>query len=510
MAPRGAAQRPQLKRPQDETPEKLPEEKKPKKQVKGPRAVGLLQLNSSGKGTLLPIAIQVEGKFYDASVYKAEPIPMALESGTVYEVEQAGSSQGLFMVNGALHSKAVGTQPWMGAGSYLPNGTEAAKTTRKAEDKPVGIEISDSDAPPRLTRNGSKGAPSPGTAPASDSTGGKDTSDKPVASAPPASTQPSDKPSITPPTQDPPKTAAPPASDKPAEKDQTADKAAEKSDKPTPGTDKAGEASPSSPGANPTPSAEKSGDQPSGTYYRPTLRRGKPTEAAPAVDELTPKPIKAETPAAATAASNGPLQLLPAISDAGGPSPRPYKFFWKTGEEEERRGQMLALAADEIRAYAAAVAKNSISAKPAATKAPPGAKAPAVARKPAAKTVPPVFENTQFQAFDVWGTNQPLLIMSTEAHLPPDKGATTAPETYSITLVARTDIYGNLRKVYSGVTDRFHLDVTPRLQLIDAVDADGDGRGELLFKKTSDAGNGYVIYRATADKLWKLFDSLGE
>ena len=46
------------------------------------------------------------------------------------------------------------------------------------------------------------------------------------------------------------------------------------------------------------------------------------------------------------------------------------------------------------------------------------------------------------------------------------------------------------------------------MELIDAVDADGDGRGELLFRETSDAGTGWVIYRATADKLWKMFDSL--
>jgi hypothetical protein len=69
-------------------------------------------------------------------------------------------------------------------------------------------------------------------------------------------------------------------------------------------------------------------------------------------------------------------------------------------------------------------------------------------------------------------------------------------------------MYNNLRKLYSGVTDRFHLDVTPQLEPIDAVDADGDGRGELLFRKTSDVGSGWIIYRPTADKLWKMFDSL--
>jgi len=198
------------------------------------------------------------------------------------------------------------------------------------------------------------------------------------------------------------------------------------------------------------------------------------------------------------------MQLVPAISDAGGPDPRPYKFFWKTGEEEDRRKEMLALAANEVQAYANALAKNRIPAKP------PAAKPAAAGHKSPAKPVQPVFENIQFRAFDVWVNNQPVMIWSAEAHFPPAPGATGTPEQYSITLVTRTDIYGNLRKLYSGVTDKFHLDVTPRLELIDAVDADGDGRGELLFRKTTDAGSGYVIYRASADKLWKMFDSLGE
>jgi hypothetical protein len=198
---------------------------------------------------------------------------------------------------------------------------------------------------------------------------------------------------------------------------------------------------------------------------------------------------------------------MPAISDAGGPDPQSYKFFWKSGEEDERRQQMLALAGDEVRAYASALVKNRILAKP------PAGKAGVPVRKSPAKQAQPVFENIQFRAFDVWGNNQPVMILSAEAHFPPAPGATTAttaPETYSITLVAKTDIYGSLRKLYSGVTDKFHLDVTPRLELIDAVDADGDSRGELLFRETTDAGSGYVIYRATADKLWKMFDSLGE
>ena len=74
-------------------------------------------------------------------------------------------------------------------------------------------------------------------------------------------------------------------------------------------------------------------------------------------------------------------------------------------------------------------------------------------------------------------------------------------------VVARIDTYGDLRKVLVQVTDDQHLDLTPRLELIDAMDADGDGVGELLFRKTTDAAQGYLIARVTSDQLWPLFDT---
>ena len=48
--------------------------------------MGLLELASNGKAHLIPITILYDGEFYDASAYKAAPVPMALESGTVYAV----------------------------------------------------------------------------------------------------------------------------------------------------------------------------------------------------------------------------------------------------------------------------------------------------------------------------------------------------------------------------------------------------------------------------------------
>jgi hypothetical protein len=502
MVPHSAAQgTPQLKRPQ-EAPQEKPSEPR-KKKVKGPRAVGVLQLTGNGKGTLIPIAILVDGKFYDASAYKADPVPMALDSGTVYEVEQSGDSQGLFTISGALHSKNPGSpHPWVGAGSYLAHGTEVARTAHKAEDVPVGLDTSSGDEPPRLTRHdATKTAAAdsnPKPAPASDTPAGTGSSGKPAGNAASPSSQPSGgSPGGASAGQDAAKPAAPAATDKPA--DQGAKEQAPKAAPTTSGQSASGQASPERASQN-----QAAPGQDSENYYRPTLRRGKPAQSAPEEDETPAKASPPGSTGTSTSASAVPVKLVPAISDAGGPDPRPYVFFWKTGEEDERRNQMLALAGDEVVVYANALAKNRIPAKP------PAAKAVAAGHKAPAKPPQPVLENVQFRAFDVWANNQPVMILSADAHLPPAPGATAAPEQYSITLVVKTDIYGNLRKLYTGVTDKFHLDVTPRLELIDVVDADGDGRGELLFRETTDAGSGYVIYRATGDKLWKMFDSLAE
>jgi hypothetical protein len=513
---RSAAQRPELKRPGDTPPEKSAEVKKPKK-VKGPRAVGLVQLSGSGKATLIPVAILVDGRFFDASAYKADPVPMALESGTVYEAEQAGDSQGLFTVNGALHSKSpANQQPWIGSGTYLPQGAEAPKATRKAEDVPVGLN-DNGDEPPRLTR---KETSKPAGAPdASSGSGGSGSADKSGAKAPASPPPAGGGSTSSPPGQETPKSAGSAGGDKPTDastKPAGPPSAGQASPNQAPASQAPpGQASPASTSST-EPAASGQASPPQGSpsskgsedsYYRPTLRRGKPTAPAPAEEDdklaaVTKTGGTVDSKSTVNSGSASPVRIVAAISDGGGPDPQSYKFFWKTGEEDEKRNQMLALAANEVRVYAAALMKNQILAHPVTPKT--GSNR----RTVPAKQAEPVFENVQFRGFDVWLTNQPVLILSAEAKIPGATGAAAGAEPYSIMLVARTDIYGNLRKLYSGVTDKFHLDVTPRLELIDVVDADGDGRGELLFRETSDAGNGYMIYRATADKLWKMFDSL--
>ncbi len=497
---------------QDELPQINPGERKaPRKKEAGPRAVAILQMTASGKTTLVPIAILVYGKFWDASAYKANPIPMSLEPGTVYEAERTGSSLGLFTVSSALHSDAVNAQnPWLGTGRWVPAGAEKEKKEFKADAVPVGID--NSDAPPRLTRDPTKMAPAsptPSSAPQATPSDSGDGPPRLTKHDAPSSSTPGSTPAGQSPSGSGSPTTSTPGNSKPGDTKPADSKTAD-----------AKSAQPKAPAVPPPPPSDSGADEAS----RPKLRRGKPVDPLP--EDEVPGYSKPGAVGSAAAAANGakaaevvatkePVQLIPAISDATGPIPRSFAFEWLKGEEGDRREQMNALAKEQVRAYVAARAKASIVAMPAGPHATahPAAHTASHPTTAKARGKDPILENVQMTAYDLWTTNQPVLVLTADAHMPPrPPGAPHADADsdlqYSIMLVAYPDIYNNLHKIYAGVTDKYHLDMTPRLELVDAVDADGDGRGELLFRETSDAGSGWVIYRATADKLWKMFDSL--
>ena len=477
---------------QEDRPEITPLERKlQKKKDTGPRAIALLQMSDKGKSSLVPIAILINGKFWDASSYKADPVPMALDPGTIYEAEQSGDSLGLFTVGSALHSNAVNAQaPWLATGTWVANGTVASTKGLKAATVPVGME--DTDGPPRLTRNSGTNSPS-GPPNSTNASAPSPPPSKPTSSGdgdgPPRLTK-----STPPPSTDPNATQPSPASPK---KPPDSSKPADSNPDDTKSVQAKTDTQPKIPVSDSgTPEAD-----------RPILRRGKPAESF--ADEDVPgysKPGRiSSTPAkvAGPAAPMSDLKLIPAISDAGGPAPHSYIFEWLKGEEGDRQKQMMQMAKDQLHAYLAALKKETIvpkSAHSAATHHP-------------SRPAEPIFESVKMVAYDLWNANIPIIVFSATAHMPPAAPSVAHSEfesnqQYSILLVAYPDIYQNLHKLYSGVTDRFHLDVTPRLDLVDAVDADGDGQGELLFRETSDSGTGWIIYRATADKLWKLYDSL--
>jgi hypothetical protein len=425
----------------------------------------LLELAPDGKAHLIPITILIDGKYYDASAYKAAPVPMALWADTVYEGILTGVSQGLFTVSGAQQRKDQdGTTEWMADGSWQTTAALKARVKKKPlAATPRGI--NEDEGPPVLRRGGSE-KPKPPEPPAAPTTT--------------AQTQP----------------ATPPAS--------------------TPAPTPAASASPS----QQEPSQD---DNPPEDKDRPTLKRGTPPatsasenpSATPVLEGKTPASTPSTAPASSPAVSSAAptasqVQLIPAISDEHSPDLIPYAFNTKPEEEQQFRKTMLAMAADEVRARAA---------PPATARAGASQKAHAAlnsGKTAAGKLVQPIFDDVQLRVFDLGNVNEPELILTAKAHMPehsPAKGTTSATQNqnqglqYMITLVARGDINGDFHKGLVNITDTQHFDAIPRLDLIDAVDVNGDGRGELLFRQVSEAGSAFVVYSVIGDRLYPLFQS---
>jgi len=455
----------------------------------GPRAVGLVQLSSTGKARLIPIVIMMDGKFFDAGSYKASPVPMALDFGVVYEGFKTGVSQGTFTITqpGQLNHN------WIAEGTWLPAGVKAQPENTRKYAPPVIADDSKDDRPV-LHRRAEGAADKDEAKPATSSSASPST---PAQSSNPSSQSGSSAPAQPTTTSSQSGTQTQPASNPAASTNNTSAATSKEANKET------------AKATTPPASRASDLDEPISDPNRPRLRRGKPDSNAhhePFVDfdaeETAKNPSDAsKTPKDAAAA---PMQTFAAVSDAGGPDPRPYTYDVKPAEETIYRNKMLDLAATLMKPKAVqggAGQGSSAAVKAGAAQGGAGAKAPAKTAKPSK----PQFEEVNLRIFDLSNSNEPVLVLSARTPVPP-ANTTVAQLPQEITLIARTDLEGELQKLFFAQTDAHHLDVSPRMELIDAVDADGDGRGELLFRRTFDAGSAYAIYRVTADGLWPLYE----
>ncbi|HKT69789.1 MAG TPA: hypothetical protein VJP83_10145 [Terriglobales bacterium] len=416
---------------------------RPAQTSKEPRATAILQLQDK-RARIVPIVIRINGQFYDASIYRADPRPMALDTGVVYEAERSGSSVGLFTVGNALQ---VGNN-WYGLGHWQTNEEmQQAKEARAREEEQAKAAkraeaAAEDSGPPILRKSG----------------GAK-------------------------PTQPPPQPPSPPHSTNPA---------------PTPPAQTAKTTPPPSP-APASPSSASDEYDPN----RPVLRRGAP--AATSQEETWPAELAPSKPASTTGGKPAPaepkIEQLVAISDADGPELRSYDFNLNPVERDADYKKMASYAQDAVSKYERLRHTDFASAQLGAT---------------------------DFRFFDVDLSNEPVFVLSAPATVNfgavarargrrrPARRATQLNEPVSgkqeqayVTVVGKVDLYGEVKLIFSSVTDSTHLDEIPRLQLIDAVDVDGDKRGELLFQETTDSGTGYIIYRVYPDQLTPLFDSRG-
>jgi hypothetical protein len=442
------------------------------RKTKGPRALALVEWPANGGSPrVIPVTILVDGRYYDASIYKADPVPMALEPGNVYEVEQSGASIGMVTLTTA---RQANNGAWL-ADARFQTSEQLAAARRPRDVAPQAATVS--EGPPTLRRGGRRS--------------GRDRTPQPTTTPEPRS-EPQPAGGEEPPV------LRRPAADTPSP---DATKPGDTESKPT---DKA-----TAPPAPPAPSsAQRTEDA-----EHPVLRRGRPTaeqaENLPgAVDaKAAPKsPAAAAGPnsAATKSAAARPGRVLPAISDAAGPEPHTFLLPWNIDEQERLKNSMIQLASAALQDFARAHGG----------------------------THPGPLQDVQVRAFDLTTRNEPQIILMARALEAPGApaaparragprpgtkpGSATPPPpaageglAYWITVAARQDYNGELRKLKVWATDSKHLDAYPRAELIDAVDADGDGRGELLFREISDVGHSFVLYRATPDTLTPLFNSAG-
>jgi hypothetical protein len=78
-----------------------------------------------------------------------------------------------------------------------------------------------------------------------------------------------------------------------------------------------------------------------------------------------------------------------------------------------------------------------------------------------------------------------------------------------VTLIAQPDLYGSPLVLLKSVTDSSHLDETPRMHLVDAVDALADNRGELLFELRGASQRQFALYRVLRGSAEKIFATGG-
>jgi len=425
------------------------------------RAIALVELyGTSAKiakptgGRVLPIAILVGERWYDAATYNATPRPLALDEGTVYEALDNGDSAGFFTVNVARHDRGKGE--WFGVGQWKSAADVArAEKAAAAAHREKTRTLAD-DGRPKLHK------PKPGDSKSSDSKpGDSKPGDSKTGDAAPAPRPKSDQdhPLVVPEKGQPPR---------------------------------------------PAPPVAGSRDITSSDPDRPTLRRGGGEQVSATLEPPPASVAKTPTGSAPTLATRpgasragGPSQVFIAVSDPDGTgATRNFGFPWKPEEERALKAKTIALAEAEVAKYRAG-RFGAVSPEPKKHAGRSAAKGSA--KKPSAKNTPPAvhLENVQVTAYDLGLDNNAELVVTA-----------TSGDIF-VTLVARTNLEFMPQKLFAVVTDKEHLDAIPRMELIGAIDADADakGKGELLFRIIGDGIYRYALYRVSRDSMSELWQS---
>jgi hypothetical protein len=418
------------------------------------RAIGVLEwTGDEGKpktSRLVPITVYDGQALQDGNVYLARPQPMALAAEVEYELEKNGTPIGLYDIKHAGQEQGL----WVGYGSWKP--LPSAKVT--TVPKPVvdeGFDPND-DKPVLHRRHGA------------DSGSGQDSGSSGQSGPPPDPDRPTlHKKSGS---DDSTTTSTTPASDPnqttPQKKDSTpAPDSTESSDPNRPVLHKSPQAS-----ANSSDGEHLGSTDPD----RPHLLRGKPAGNGPDVlPSLMGLPVD--------------MQQAVAISDAKSRPEHPWSYAWANPEDEGKMKEAMEVIARQalgLKAPPASAPKRTTSSKAHAKPVPP--------------PEPPPLLDEKFRVFELAYGSGATMVLSARTDGPP-------AQRKFVTLIAQPDLYGNPLVLLKNVTDASHLDDTPRMRLVDAVDALADNRGELLFELRGTTQRQFALYRVLRGTAEKIF-----
>jgi hypothetical protein len=473
------------------------------------RAVGVYEWTGDrAKPTasrLIPVTLFIDDELQDAGVYLARPVPFAIDSGTVYEIDKAGVPEGTLDVKYATHLQSADAAAnyddgWFGYGTFAPPPAPKKVAALKASTNLPKVESSradiESDRPTLVRRHGSSSDDS--TSASSDAKAGSSTS----AAASPAPPDDPDRPHLT---RRPDSSSA---STQPAGSDTSASSSAPPAQSTSDTT------------ADKTPASGSTGSTPSGDPDRPTLKKRTPEEAKKARQEaqassatglatsLNDDPNRptlhhGKGQQALTEADLPKLKGLPvgihqavAVSDAKN---RPVHDFSRPWADDAERATVLAkmqaLARAQIAAYQAAAPTSPTKQTAART---PNSKLRHSTSKQSVAQPPLPLEDEQLNGYTLSYGGAPTYVYT--AHTQGD-GASLR----YVTIVAQTDTFGNLQPAIQSVTDAAHLDRTPWMRLIDVVDADASNRASLLFELRGQTARQFALYRVIAARAEQTF-----
>jgi hypothetical protein len=520
------------------------------------RAVGVYEWTGDfAKPTasrLIPVSLFIEGKLEDAGVYVARPVPFALLSGNVYELQDAGVDKGFLDLAYAKHLQATTStgdlaydDGWFGYGSVKPLSAPRKTTAALKPSKTLPVlTSSNSDASrPHLTTKSSGDSTAPTSTDSGKPASKPDTTSTSSASAddpdrPTMKRRSSDADSTTSSTGTTASTSGTPADDP----DRPTMKRRDSSD--TSSTTTSTTTPPSSTGTTTTTSSTpaddpdrptmtrrtpsdsttdsgsttaSSGSTPSDDPDRPTLKRHTPQEAQKAKNndlatvsgtgslnddpdrpnlhrgKPTSSMTESDLPKLVGIPSN--LHQMVAVSDAANRDVHPFALEWDDATQHAAVLQkMQAMAGAQLAAYESTPPKSAPAPKPAVKTA--ATTRTHHAATPAPTPVPLLDEELKAYTLSYGGAATYIY----SAHT-----AGTGAALRYVTIVAQADGLGDLKPAIKSVTDAAHLDRSPQMRFVDVVDAEANNRASLLFELRGQNSRQFGLYRVIASHSEQIF-----